>query len=200
EALRLDAQQVVVSHASNFKPGKRVRDIVESATSVLAAHPNAVYLLIGDGADRAPIEARCRALGLAERVRCLGSIDRADIPAHRRLTDVVVMASDSEGLPLIYLEAQASGRLLVASDIAATRELVTHGATGLVFRAGDIADLAATTRLAIQDPIRRAAIGSAARTAVRSYAKPAVLDAYVALLEEVAGGRAERSAPASADR
>jgi glycosyltransferase involved in cell wall biosynthesis len=204
DALRLGAGQVVVSHVSNFKPAKRVIDIVESAANVLAEDPDVVYLLVGDGPERAPIESRCRALGLAERVRSVGWVDSAEIPAYLRLTDVVVMASESEGLPLIYLEAQASGRLLVASDIPATRELVADGDTGLIFRTGDVGDLAAMTLLAAQDPTLRAAIGRAARAAVRAYAKPAILDAYVRLLEGLVSAAAQRAAPdlprASRDR
>ena len=190
EALGLGPHDVVVSHVSNFKSMKRVGDIVESARHVLAARPDVVYLLIGDGPDRAQIESRCRALGLAERVRCLGWVDRAELPSYLRLTDVVVMASDSEGLPLVYLETQASGRLLVASDIAATRELVTHGVTGLIFRTGDVADLVAKTLVAVQDPSLRAEIGRRARAAVRAYATPRILDAYIRLLEDLVAGRA----------
>ena len=189
EALGLGPHDVVVSHVSNFKAMKRVGDIVESARHVLAAQRDVVYLLIGDGPDRARIESRCRALGLAERVRCLGWVERGDLPSYLRLTDVVVMASDSEGLPLVYLETQASGRLLVASDIAATRELVADGVTGLMFRPGDVAGLVTKTLVAVQDPSLRAEIGRRARAAVQAYATPLILDAYVRLFEDLVAGR-----------
>ena len=195
DALRLDADQVVVSHFSNFKLAKRVSDIVESAGHVLAVEPDVVYLLVGDGPDRAPIESRCRALGLTERVRSVGWVDSAEMPAYLRLTDVVVMASESEGLPLIYLEAQASGRLLVASDIPATRELVSDGETGLIFPTGDVRGLAAMTRRAVQDRTLREAIGRSALAAVRAHAKPAILDAYVRLLEGLVSSRRARTDP-----
>jgi glycosyltransferase involved in cell wall biosynthesis len=197
DALRLGAEQVVVAHVSNFKPAKRAADIVESAARVLAARPDVVYLLVGDGPERARLESRCRALGLAERVRSVGWIDRDEIPAYLRLADIVVMASESEGLPLVYLEAQAAGRLLIASDIPATRELVRNGDTGLIFRTGDVGGLAALTLGAVRDPALRAAIGGAARAAVRAHAKPVILDAYARLLEGLAGARRAARAPGS---
>ena len=56
------------------------------------------------------------------------------------------MPSESEAFPLVYLETQACGRLLLASDIPAGREVVVPGDNGLLFRTGDVADLTARAR------------------------------------------------------
>ncbi len=189
DSLGIGARDVVVSHVSNFKLAKRAIDVVASAARVLAARPDVVYMLVGDGPERVPAEARCRALGLAGRVRFTGWVDPDEVPGYLRATDVVVMASESEGLPLIYLEAQASRCVLIASDIPATRELVVDGRTGLIFRTGDVAGLAARTLRAAGDPALRAAIGRSARAAVHAYAEPVILDAYARLLEEVVAAR-----------
>jgi glycosyltransferase involved in cell wall biosynthesis len=181
----IDPRDVVVAHVSNLGPLKRPMDVVESAALVLAADPNVVYLIVGDGLYRVPMEARCRELGIAGRVRFVGWIEHTQIPAYLRLSDVVVMSSEHEGLPLVYLEAQASGKLLVASDIPATLEVVVNGETGLVFRRGDIAELAAKTLRGAADAELRLATGRAARTAVRAHARPNVLAAYGRLLEEL---------------
>jgi glycosyltransferase involved in cell wall biosynthesis len=199
ETLGLGAGTVVVSHVSNFKSAKRVSDVVASAARVLATRADVVYLLVGDGPERIPAEAQCRALGLTGRVRFTGWVDRDDMPDYLRATDVVVMASESEGLPFIYLESQASGRVLVGSDIPATRELIADGRTGLIFRTADVAGLAAQTLRAAGDPALRAAIGGAARVAVHACAQPVVLDAYARLLEEVVRTR-HRSGGAVARR
>jgi hypothetical protein len=181
----IDPRHVVVAHLSNLGPLKRPMDVVESAALVLTADPNVVYLIVGEGPCRVPMEARCRELGIAGRVRFVGWIEHAEIPAYLRLSDLVVMSSEHEGLPLVYLEAQASGKLLVASDIPATREVVVDGETGLVFRRGDIADLAAKTLRGAADDALREATGRAARTAVRAHATPDILAAYARLLEEL---------------
>jgi glycosyltransferase involved in cell wall biosynthesis len=185
ETLGIGAGTVVVSHFSNFKRPKRVGDVVASAKRVLAARADVVYLLVGDGPERERAETTCREQGLTARVRFTGWVDRDEMPGYLRATDVVVMASESEGSPFIYLEAQASGCVLVASDIPATRELVADGRTGLIFRTADLDGLAAQTLRAAGDPALRASLGGAARVAVHAHAEPVVLDAYARLLEEV---------------
>lgn len=190
QALAIRPHDVVVGHFSNLGPMKRPMDVVESAARALAVDSSLVYLIVGDGPYRASMEARCRELGIARRVRFVGWVEHSEVPAYLRLADVVVMPSESEGLPLIYLETQASGRLLVASDIPATRELVVDGKTGLIARRGDIEDLAAKTVRVASDPALREAIGRAARAAVHAYAKPATLATYARLLAELAARRA----------
>ena len=74
-----------------------------------------MYLIVAT-ALRAPMEARCRELGIADRVRFEGGwVEHADMPGYLRVADIGVMPSEHEGMPLVYLETQASGRLLVAS-------------------------------------------------------------------------------------
>jgi glycosyltransferase involved in cell wall biosynthesis len=175
-------QDLVVAHLSNLGPLKRPMDVIESAARVLAARRDVIYLIVGDGPYRGPMEARCRALGIAERVRFVGWVDHADVPAYLRLTDIVVMPSEREALPLVDLETQASGRVLVASDIPATRELVADGETGLIARRGDVPDLAAKVLRAARDPGLRAVIGRAARKAAHAHATPAILGMYVELM------------------
>jgi glycosyltransferase involved in cell wall biosynthesis len=180
---------VVIAHLSNLGPLKRPMDVIESAARVLAASPDFVYLIVGDGPYRARMEARCRELGIAQRLRFVGWVEHSEVPAYLRVADIVVMPSEREGLPLVYLETQASGRLLVASDIPATREVVVDGETGLIARCGDVADLAAKILLGARDPALRAAIGRAARAGAHAHAKPAILATYVAIMEQLAASR-----------
>jgi glycosyltransferase involved in cell wall biosynthesis len=189
----IDPRHIVVAHVSNLGPPKRPMDVIESAPRVLAANPAVVYLVVGDGSSRAPMEARCRELGIASRLRFVGWIGHDEMPAYMRLSDVVVMSSQHEGLPLVYLEAQASGRLLVASDIPATREAIVDGETGLVYRLGDIEDLAAKTARGAGNAALRLAVGRAARTAVHAHARPVILAAYARCLEDLAAGASASS-------
>jgi glycosyltransferase involved in cell wall biosynthesis len=114
------------------------------------------------------------------------------MPRYVNLADLVLMPSEAETQALAYLEAQACARLLLASDIPAAREVVTDRETGLFFRKGDIADLAAKTLHAIDDPVLRARIGRAARVRVERYS----LDVMTATYEELLRRVARRSAPA----
>jgi glycosyltransferase involved in cell wall biosynthesis len=185
--LNLRHDQVIVLHASNLKPVKRPLDVVDSAEHVLRRNPEAVYVVVGNGPDRRAIEARCRGKGILERFRFVGWVEHERIPDYLNLADIVVMPSDSEGLALVYLETQACGRLLLASDIPAAREVVRDGETGLLFRVRDVDELAAKTLRAAADPGLRAAIGRRARESVRAYDLGCTVAAYEHAFLEVAG-------------
>ena len=111
------------------------------------------------------------------------------------LADLVVMPSESEGLARVYLEAQACGRTLIASDIAAAREVVIHGQTGLLFRKGDLEDMAEKILLAAGDPLLREKIGKPAREQVlRRHDLETIAEEYLVLIRDlVRRGRKERA-------
>jgi len=188
-AYGLSAHHLVIAHASGLRPLKRPLDLVESAHAVCAAVPAAVYLIIGNGPSRAETEARVRALGLGDHFRFAGQVEHARMPAHLALADLVVLPSDAEGFPLVYGEAQACGRALLASDIPPAREAIRDGATGLLFRTGDVADLAAKTATLAGDPALRARLGAAARAVAVERTPERWAAAYAAILADAAAGR-----------
>ena len=102
------------------------------------------------------------------------------------LADLVVMPSEREGLARVYLEAQACGKTLIASDIAAAREVVIHGQTGLLFRMGDVQDMADKIVLAAGDPALREAIGTPAREHVLGHHDlEAIAEEYLVLVRDL---------------
>ncbi len=165
--LGIAPDDVVVAHFSNLKAVKRPIDVVESAAIALAAEPKLLYLMVGDGELRGEVEAACARRGVSGRFRFPGWVGHERIPDYLNLADIVISPSEAEGMSLAHLEAQACGRLLIASRIAATRDLVDEGVTGLLFRVGDPADLAAKTLLAAGDPHLRETIGRNAAAARR---------------------------------
>jgi 1,2-diacylglycerol 3-alpha-glucosyltransferase len=196
--LRIPDDWVVLAHASKLEAGKRARDIVDSAERVLARHRDLVYVVIGDGPERATLEAACRRRDLAPRFRFVGWIPHRDMPRYINLADAVLMPSEAETQALVYLETQACARLLLASDIAAAREVVIHNDTGLLFRKGDIDDLTATTLHAVGDPLLRLRIGQTARARVASFDLDVMTTRYEDLLRHVAARPAVSAAPARA--
>jgi glycosyltransferase involved in cell wall biosynthesis len=183
--LGLRREDVVVVHASNLTPLKRPLDIVASAEDALRSHPDLMYVVVGDGALRAPMEAACAAAGITPRFRFTGWVDYERMPAYINLADIVIMASEGEGLARVYLEAQSCARLLLTSDIPAAREAITDGETGILFRRGDVQDLAAKTLHAAGHPELRAAIGWNARQQATRHSLPRTVDAYAAVLGEL---------------
>ncbi len=183
--LAIQDDDIIVVHASNLKPLKRPLDLVYSAEKALLRNPNLLYVIVGDGSCRHPMEELCARRHLSERFRFVGWIEYARVPRYINLADLVIMPSDSEGLARVYLEAQACGRLLLASDIPAAREVIVDGETGLLFRTGDIDDLTAKTLVSAGDPELRAGIGRKARQRVRANALDRAVGAYVEALDEV---------------
>jgi glycosyltransferase involved in cell wall biosynthesis len=163
--LHLAPDQVVVSHFSTLKPGKRPFDILSSAELVLTANPHIVYLIVGEGPCRQEMEEFGKQRGIATGFRYVGQIDHRQVPRYLNLSDIVLLPSEREGLSLICCEAQACGRVLLVSDIPAAHELIVDDETGVLHRVADVEDLAAKTLALARDPWRRQKIGAQARTA-----------------------------------
>ena len=124
------------------------------------------YLVVGDGRGRDDMTAAVRRFGIEKNVFFAGWQPYEQVPDYLRLADIAVYPSESEGLCRAYLEAMASERVLIASDIPAAVEIIENGVSGLLFSKGNIADLAQTTLIAAADPKMRRRIGRAARQAV----------------------------------
>jgi glycosyltransferase involved in cell wall biosynthesis len=161
--LGIRSEDVVVMHASNLKPVKRVEDLVESARATLEANPRVIYVIVGDGSCRPALERMVSEKGLARRFRFTGWLDYSRIPDYLSVADIVVMPSEREQQARLYLETQAMGRVLIASDTPGARSVVEHGRNGLLFPKGDVGALAVEVLRAAADPALRAAIGRRAR-------------------------------------
>jgi glycosyltransferase involved in cell wall biosynthesis len=100
--------------------------------------------------------------------------------------DIVVLPSAGEAQARVYLETQACERTLIASDIPAAREVVDDDRTGMLYRTGDVSQLAAKILIASRDPDLRAKLGGRARKSVVSHSLPRVAALYAQLLGEIA--------------
>jgi glycosyltransferase involved in cell wall biosynthesis len=154
-SLGIDAEAVVVAHVSNLKPLKRAHDLVTAAQLIGDAVPSLELLVLGSGHEQKRLRRSVADLGLRRRFHFVDWVDHDLVPAHLNLADIVVMPSAAEAQARVYLETQACGRVLVATDIPAAREVVEDGETGLLFPVGDAARLAEIiTRLARDDRLR----------------------------------------------
>ncbi|MGE0682986.1 MAG: glycosyltransferase family 4 protein [Candidatus Binatia bacterium] len=183
--LSIQTDDITIVHASNLKSLKRPLDLVHSAERTLRQNPNLVYLIVGDGPCRKPMEEACQISNIAERFRFIGEVDHERMPEYINLADMVVMPSAAETQALVYLETQACARLLLASDIPGAREVVVDGETGLLFRTGDIEDLTSKILLGASDDGLRAHIGHKAWEQVQSHSLSEAVATYAATLAEV---------------
>jgi N-acetyl-alpha-D-glucosaminyl L-malate synthase BshA len=126
-------------HVSNFRPVKRVRDIVRIFARIRDAVPS-VLVMVGDGPDRVEAEAEARSLNIDRDVHFLGKIDAvAPLLAG---ADLFLLPSQSESFGLSALEALASGAPGVGSNAGGIPEVVKEGVTGALREIGDIDGMA----------------------------------------------------------
>jgi glycosyltransferase involved in cell wall biosynthesis len=118
-------------------------------------------LIVGEGPDRGEIEAEIARLGLDGRVQLAG--ERDDVADLLAGSDVFVLSSRSEGLPVSVLEAMAAELPVVASDVGGLSELVVDGETGLLVPTGDEAALGDALAGLLEDRERRRELGAAGR-------------------------------------
>lgn len=112
--LGIHESTLVVGHVGRFAPAKNHSFILSVFSEVLKLRSDAVLVLVGDGELRSETELRARELGIADSVRFLGV--RSDVPDLMQAMDVFLMPSHYEGLPLVLVEAQASGLPCVISE------------------------------------------------------------------------------------
>lgn len=159
---------------------KGVAYLLDAAAEV----PDAIFVIAGEGPERATLEARASALGIAHRVRFLGH--RRDVPPLLAIADLFVLPSLWEGLPLSVLEAMAAGVPVVATRIGGTDELVRDGETGTLAPPENGPALAEAIRAALYDRERALRMAAAARALVeREHSSAAMVSATSALYEEL---------------
>src|SRR5439155_729070 len=125
----------VLVHVSNFRPVKRVRDVVRVFAGIRRELP-ATLVLVGDGPDRDAAEQEADRLKLGRDVRFLGKVDNvADI---LRGSDLFLLPSETESFGLAALEAMACGVPVLASAVGGLSEVVVDGETGFLTPPGDI--------------------------------------------------------------
>lgn len=124
----------ILMHISNFRPVKRVSDVVDIFDKVNRKVPSRL-LLVGEGPELPKIQAKIAEMGLEERVRFMGKQD--DIAQVISLADLLLLPSEKESFGLVALEAMACGVPTVGSQAGGIPELVQHGQTGFLAPIGD---------------------------------------------------------------
>lgn len=142
--------------------------LLDAFAQVLESHPDAHLTLVGDGPDRADLEAKAERLGLAERVTFTGYLGQEDVAAALNSSDLLVLPSFAEGVPVVLMEAMASRIPVIASRVAGVQELVEDGVNGDVLPPGDITALINSLGRQLSDPALRRARGDAGRDKVEA--------------------------------
>lgn len=160
----------VVALCARMLRDKGVDEFVQAATLLKAQGVQARFELVGglDPGNRTAIsETQMRQWVEEGSVEWLGH--RPDMPAVLRDAHIICLPSYREGLPKALLEAAASGRPIVTTDVPGCREVVINGSNGLLVPVRNVPVLATALRRLIEDPVLRATFGQAGRRRVEQY-------------------------------
>lgn len=127
--------EIVLTHISNFRPLKRVMDLVFIVEKLIKKH-NIRLLMVGDGPDRFKMEQTCREMGLGDHVTFLGK--QENVENVLACSDIFVLPSEEESFGLALLEAMACGVPCVSTNVGGLPEVNIHGETGYTVNVGDI--------------------------------------------------------------
>ncbi|NTV46549.1 MAG: N-acetyl-alpha-D-glucosaminyl L-malate synthase BshA [Chlorobiales bacterium] len=175
----------VLIHISNFRPLKRVKDVVKTFDKVNQKIPSWL-LLVGDGPDRSDAEKLARDLGIANRIKFLGRQEA--IIELLSISDIMLLPSESESFGLAALEAMACGVPVIASNVGGLPELIQTGETGCLHALGAVEEMAACaiSMLGNMDTLQH--FSQAARQAALRYDTSVVVPKYEAYYREILGG------------
>jgi L-malate glycosyltransferase len=178
-------EQHVLMHISNFRPVKRVGDVVKVFARV-AERVDARLILVGDGPDAGRAQQLADDLGVADRVTFTGVLDGvADL---LRAADLLLLPSQTESFGLVALEAMASGVPVIASDVGGLPEVVEHGVSGFLAPMGDVDKMAEYAIQILSDcDVHRAFSAAARKRAVDHFDFHDIVPQYEAVYERVLG-------------
>ncbi|PRH80961.1 alpha-(1-2)-phosphatidylinositol mannosyltransferase [Streptomyces solincola] len=160
----------VVVCVSRLVPRKGQDTLIEAMPAILAAHSDAVLLVVGGGPYDKELRKLAAATGVADAVRFTGAVPWSQLPAHYGAGDVFAMPCrtrrgglDVEGLGIVYLEASATGLPVVAGDSGGAPDAVLDGETGWVVRGGSPGEAAERITALLDDPELRRRMGERGR-------------------------------------
>jgi N-acetyl-alpha-D-glucosaminyl L-malate synthase BshA len=172
-----------VLHVSNFRPVKRVGTVLDIFRRV-RERVAARLVLIGDGPDRAELEQRVIAHGLADAVQFVG--EQPDVVPWLSAADLFLLPSSQESFGMAALEAMACEVPVVASRIGGLPEVIEDGVTGFLCELDDIQGMADRSIAVLQDRTLRDRVGAAAAEHVRTrFCEDRIVPEYESFYEEV---------------
>ena len=157
--LAIQHADLVITTVGRLDPEKKHDLLLVAMRRVADAFPNARLLVVGLGPLRQKLESQARSLGLGNRVQLLGF--RRDIEEILEASDIFVLPSEWEGLPLALLEAGARKLPVVASNVGGIPEIIKDGASGYLIESGNVSELANRLIRLLGDPVLRESFGEA---------------------------------------
>lgn len=176
-------EEYTLMHISNFRPIKRVTDVVK-IFAAFAEKKKARLILVGDGPEASTACHLAEELGVRDRVEFVGVVN--SVAPILRKANLLLLPSETESFGLVALEAMASGVPVIASDVGGLPEVVEHGVTGFLAPVGDVDKMAAYALQILDDCSSCRRFSKAARQrAVELFDYNDIVPQYEALYERV---------------
>jgi glycosyltransferase involved in cell wall biosynthesis len=181
----------VVMYSGRLAPEKALPTMLDAFAALLKQIPNALLVLVGDGAIRLSLVEQAHQLRLSERnIRFTGRVDPHEVCLWLKIATVFVLVSPAEGFSCALEEAMSTGLPSVVSDIPANRQLIENGVRGILVPVGDSERIAAAIAQLLQDSQLRQRMGEAARAHImENYSTKHIVARYEDLFQEVLASR-----------
>ena len=176
-----DSERIII-HMSNFRPVKRIIDIIEVFACVQPVVASKLILL-GDGPERSRAEQKCRELNISEHVTFVGNLKHPQ--ELLSIGDLFILPSESESFGLAALEAMASGLPVISTNTGGLPEVNRHGVTGMMSAVGDIDDMVKNCIYLLEDSARLAKFQTQAKRRAKDFAIDKILPLYEKLYQSV---------------
>ncbi len=182
----MDESEKLVMHVSNFRPVKRVRDVVRIFAGIQRETPSRL-VFVGDGPERPDALEEAQSLGVADRVMFLGK--QESVAELLACADLLLLPSQSESFGLVALEAMAAGVPVVASATGGLPEVVEDGVTGYLRPVGATEEMAEAAVSLLRDPDRCREFSRAAGVVARErFGAHVIVPMYERYYERVLAG------------
>lgn len=172
----------IITHISNFRPVKRVQDVLETFIRIRKVIP-AKLLLVGDGPERSRIEKMAMDQGVDDDIICIGKIKNPVEPL--LISDLFLLPSETESFGLAALEALAAGVPVVASDSGGIPEVVDHGKSGFLAPVGDVQQMAKYALQLLENPEQMAKAKKMAKARASDFQIQKILPVYEGIYQRL---------------
>jgi N-acetyl-alpha-D-glucosaminyl L-malate synthase BshA len=171
----------IITHVSNFREVKRVKDVVRVFARIRKAMP-ATLLMIGDGPDRSDAEREAEELSVTDDVLFLGRLDR--VTSILQASDLFVLPSQTESFGLAALEAMACGVPVVATRAGGLPEIIDDGVNGILEPVGSVEAMGRRATDLLRNAAAHSAMASGALEKARTFSADSIVPMYEALYAE----------------
>ncbi len=181
-----DPHKFTVLSICRFYPRKRLDVLLGAAARVRDGIPELEVRIVGGGPEAGRLRRICRELRLGRTVRWLGDVSQAELACEYQRADLFCLPSVQEGFGIVFLEAMAAGKPIIAARAAAVPELVPQG---ILVEPGDELALAASITKLYNDAALRRSLGEAGQSRVEQFEASRIAKCFLEQIDGLTAGR-----------